>query len=127
MNAGADAGAMPAKVFENIRPIGDRRVGEAGRGGEEVRGPDVGADGGGRGPAAAAAGEREDHQDQAEGGDDLGQEMRRRGPVLGGDAHRRQGEHQVRRDRAADAARYLRGQVGGGVPPAQPAERRIHE
>ena len=46
---------------------------------------------------------------------------------LGGDSHRRQGEHQVRSHRAADAAGYLGGQVGRGVAPAQPAECRIDE
>ena len=127
MNAGAEDGRDAGEGVGEHPADGDRRIGEAGRGGEEVRGADVGADSGRGGPAAAAAGEREDHQDQAESGDDLRQEVRGRGPVLDGDAHRRKGEHQVRRDRAADAARHLRGQVGGSVPPAQPAERGVHE
>src|SRR5215469_15787491 len=79
-DAGEGVGEDPAD--------GDGRVGEAGRGGEEVGRADVGADRGWGGAAAAGSRQREDDQQQAEGGDDLGQEMRWCRPVLGGDADR---------------------------------------
>jgi hypothetical protein len=47
--------------------------------------------------------------------------------VLSRDGHRCLGEHQVGGYRAGDAAGHLRGQVGGGVAPRQPAERRVGE
>ena len=64
---------------------------------------------------------------QPERGDDLGEEVGRRGPVLGGELERRLGEHDVGHHGAEDAARDLRRQIGGGVPPAHPAERRVDE
>ena len=106
---------------------GDGRVGEAGGGGEPVRRADVGADRGRGGAGAAGPGQREDHQQQPERGDDLGQEMRSGGPVLARDAHRGQGEHQVGEHRPGGAPGHLGGEVGRGIPPGQPAERGIGE
>jgi hypothetical protein len=115
---------MPAKVSENIRPM---VMAEAGRGGEEVRRADVRADRRGRRLTAPGPGQGEDHHDQAQGGDHFGQEVRGGGAVLGGDADRRLGEHQVRRHRPGDAPRDLHGQVSGGGTPAQPAEKGVGE
>ena len=53
--------------------------------------------------------------------------MRRRGPVLGRDADRGAGEHQVRDHGPAYAARYLGGKVGRRLAPPQPAERGVRE
>ena len=127
MKGGTEEGAMPGEGVREHPADGDRRVGEAGGGGEEVRRADVGADRRRGGPGPARPGQREDHQDQPEGGDDLGQEVGRGGAVLGGDADRGQGEHQVRDHRAADAPGHLHRQVGGGVAPGQPAERGVDE
>ena len=113
---GTEAGAMPAKVSENIRPTSDRRVGEAGRAGEEVGGADVGADGGGGELAAPRPRQRKDHQEQAEGGDHLGEEVLGGGAMVGRDADR--GGARTSRSAeisAGDAATHLGGDVGKGV------------
>ena len=73
---------MPAKRVGEGAGDGDRRVGEGGRGGEPVGGGDVEADQpGDRVGAEAQAGE--DGEDEAEGGDRLGE------PLAGAGAHRR--------------------------------------
>ena len=105
----------------------DRGVREAGRAGEEVRRADVGADRGRRGAGALGAGEREDHEQQAERRDHLREQVRRRRAVLGRDAHGGDREHAVRGDRAGDAAGDLRRDVGERAPPAQAAEARVDE
>ena len=64
---------------------------------------------------------------QPERGDDLGEEVRARRPVLGRDADRGLGEHEVGDHRAADAAGHLGRQVGDGVAPGQPTEGRVDE
>ena len=64
MKLGTDDGAIPAKVGREHPADGDGGIGEAGRGGEEIRRADVGADSRGREPAAPGPGQREDHQQQ---------------------------------------------------------------
>ena len=127
MNAGTEDGAIPAKVAENIRPTVMAGLAKLVEDVKKYAAPIYAPTAAGADRRPSRAGQREDHQDQPEGGDHLGQEMRGRGPVLRGDTDRRLGEHQVRQDRADDAAGHLRGQVGRGVAPAQPAERRIRE
>jgi hypothetical protein len=53
--------------------------------------------------------------------------MRPGRPVTGADAHRRFSEHQVGQHRTRDAARHLRGQVAGGVPPGKSAENGVDQ
>lgn len=117
MKEGTEAGAIPAKVSENSTYV-DRGVGEAGRAGEEVGGADVGTDRGRRQGAASSARQREDHQQQPERRDHLGEEVGRRSAVMGRDRDCRQREHRVRADGAGDAAGGLSGDVGEGVAPA---------
>src|SRR5580704_16173201 len=92
---GTDAGAIPAKVAENIRPTVMAGLAKLVEEVKKYAAPMYA-------PTAAGAAQREDHQDQAEGRDDLGQEMRGRTAALGRQAYRRLGEHQVREHRAAD-------------------------
>ena len=124
MKLGADDGAIPAKRVREHAADGDGRVGEAGRAREEVGGADVGTDGSGCRRRPAGAGQGEDDEQQAEGGHDLGEEVRRRGPVLGGELEGGLGEHDVGDDRPNDAAGHLRREVGRGVPPGDAAEER---
>src|ERR1019366_10110113 len=117
MNAGTEDGAMPAKVSENIRPMVMAGLAKLVEDVKKYAAP-IRADRGRGGPGTAGAGQREDDQDQAEGGDHLGQEMRGRGPVLGGDADRVLGEHQVRRDRGGRAGAGVQGPGGPGAAAA---------
>ena len=98
----ADAGAMPAKVSEKIRPIGHRRVRERGGAGEPIRRADVGADRGRGQCGPSGPGQREDQQHQACGGHDLTETVTDGYPVLAGDLHCGQVEHDVGQQRTRD-------------------------
>jgi hypothetical protein len=54
------------------------------------------------------ADEGEDHEQQPERRDDLGEQMRRSGAVVSRDADQRLGEHRVGKGRSEDAAGHLR-------------------
>ena len=107
---------------------GDGRVGEAGGGGEPVRRADVGADRrrGGPAPARTGPGRRSPAAARAV----AMTSDRKCAPearclaemVTAGSANIRFAAH-----RPGDAAGHLRGQVRGGVPPGQPAERGVGE
>jgi len=60
------------------------------------------------GVRAFGAREGEDHEQQPGGGDDLGEQVRRRGAVMCGNADRGEGEHAIGRDGAEHAAGYTR-------------------
>ena len=94
---GTEAGAIPAKVSVNARPMVTAGLAKTGRGGEPVRGADVRADRGGRDGGPAGAGQGEDEQDQAGGGDDLTEPQMTGGPVLGREVHGGQVEHRFAR------------------------------
>ena len=64
--------------------------------------------------------QREDHQQEPERGDDLGEEVRRRGPVSGRDRDRGEPEHRVRHHGADDASGDLGGDVGEEVTAVTP-------
>ena len=74
MNTGAEDGAMPANVSENMRPTVIAGLAKLVERREPVRGADVGADGGRRDVAAAGPGEGEDDQEQPGGRDHLRQQ-----------------------------------------------------
>lgn len=118
-----DAGEGVAEDAADV----DRGVGEARRAGEEVGGADVGADRRRRQVSAAGSGEREDHEHEAEGGDDLSEDVGAGGAVGLGDADRAQVEHQVGDDGAGDATEDLDRHVGEGGAPGQAAEARVDQ
>ena len=57
----------------------------------------------------------------------LGEQVRRRGTVMGGDADRGEGEHAIGHDGAEHAPGYLGGYVGERVAPADAARGRVGE
>jgi hypothetical protein len=127
MNAGTEAGAIPAKVAENIRPTVMAGLARLVEDVKKYAAPMYAP------TAAGAVMLRPDRasakitKEQAEGSDDLGQEMGGRGPVLPGYAHGGPGERRVRDHGPAGAPRDLRREVSGGVPPGQAAERGVGE
>ena len=74
-----------------------------------------------------AAREREDHEDQAKGRDDLAEQMGRVCPMVCRDADGAQPEHRVGNDRAEAAARHLRRDIRGSVTPGQAPETGVDE
>ena len=69
----------------------------------------------------------EDHQQETDRGDHLGEEVRRRGAVGRRDRDGGEAEHGVGDDSTGDAARHLGRDVGQEVPPPQPTERRVDQ
>ena len=127
MNAGTEARRDTGEGVREHPPDADRRVGEACRAGEEVGRADVGPHRCGRHRSAAGPREGEDHQQEPERRDHLGEQMGLRGAVLVRDADRRQREHPVGDDGTRDAAEHLGGYVGERVAPAQAAEARVDQ
>ena len=113
---------MPAKVFENILPTAIAGFAKLVELVKKYAAPMYA-------PTAAACvcepprpREREDHEDEPGSGDDLGEEVGWGRPVLRRDRDRRPRVHQVREDRARDAARHLGREVRRCPLPRDPAE-----
>ena len=122
-----DAGAIPAKVSENMRPMVIAGLAKLRRAGEQVGGADVGADRGRRASRARPVrAQGEDHEHQPERRDDLGEQVRAgsRGGASD-DADRGQREHTLAstapRDAAGDLGRHVGAARRAGARPPKAA------
>ena len=116
MNMGTSAGAMPEKLSVNARAIVTAGIGERRRRGEPVGRRDIEADRN-RNRLALEARHRENGDDQAEGGDEFREPLRRAGARLDRELEQGQFEHAVRDQSPDAAADDLRARVRDEFPP----------